>query len=107
MAAKRTAALEAHGGRVHAESQGPGLGARFVIVLPATTGSLIGARDRNRRTRSLGTSSESAGTKRVRQLGHERASVSTEGAVELPDLQEERACACPRVDACPSIVLPS
>jgi signal transduction histidine kinase len=38
MAAKRTAALEAHGGRVHAESQGPGLGARFVIALPATMG---------------------------------------------------------------------
>lgn len=39
------AIVEAHGGRVHAESQGPGLGARFVITLPATTGSPIRARE--------------------------------------------------------------
>lgn len=38
------AIVEAHGGRVHAESEGPGLGARFVITLPATAGSPIGAR---------------------------------------------------------------
>lgn len=31
------AITEAHGGRVHAESDGPGLGARFAITLPATT----------------------------------------------------------------------
>jgi len=36
------AIVEAHGGRVHAESQGPGLGARFVITLPATPGNPIG-----------------------------------------------------------------
>ena len=39
------AIVEAHGGRVHAESEGPGLGARFVITLPATAGSPIGARE--------------------------------------------------------------
>ena len=38
------AIAEAHGGRVHAESEGPGLGARFVITLPATAGSPIEAR---------------------------------------------------------------
>ncbi len=35
------AIVEAHGGRVRAESEGPGLGARFVITLPATAGSPI------------------------------------------------------------------
>lgn len=38
------AIVEAHGGRVHAESEGPGLGARLVITLPATSGTPIGAR---------------------------------------------------------------
>jgi len=39
------AIVEAHGGRVHAESEGPGLGARFVIMLPATAGSPIRVRE--------------------------------------------------------------
>lgn len=39
------AIVEAHGGRAHAESEGPGRGARFVITLPATAGSPIGARE--------------------------------------------------------------
>ena len=30
--------VEAHGGRIHAESDGPGLGARFVFTLPAVRG---------------------------------------------------------------------
>jgi two-component system sensor histidine kinase BaeS len=32
------AIIHAHGGRIHAESQGPGRGARFVIILPAAQG---------------------------------------------------------------------
>ena len=37
------ALVEAHRGRIHAESDGPGLGARFVITLPVTAGSPIAA----------------------------------------------------------------
>jgi hypothetical protein len=40
----------------------------------------------------------SAGTKRVRQLGHGRACASTAGGLKPSDLQEKRARACPRVD---------
>jgi hypothetical protein len=47
------------------------------------------------------------GTKRVRQLGHPRARPSIWERVEPPDLQEKAARACPRVDACPSLVFPS
>ena len=48
-----------------------------------------------------------AGTKRVRQLGHERARASTARAEETLIFQREIACLRPRVDARPSIVLPS
>lgn len=37
------ALVEAHGGRVHAKSEGLGLGTRFVITLPAATGRPIAA----------------------------------------------------------------
>ena len=37
------ALVEAHRGNIHAESDGPGLGARFVITLPVTAGSPIAA----------------------------------------------------------------
>lgn len=39
------AIVEAHDGRIHAESEGLGLGARFVIALPATAGSPVAARE--------------------------------------------------------------
>jgi two-component system sensor histidine kinase BaeS len=32
------AIIHAHGGRIHAETQGPGRGARFVVILPAAQG---------------------------------------------------------------------
>jgi len=48
-----------------------------------------------------------AGTKRVRQLGHERTRASTPRTVEPADLQPERTRVCPRVDARPLLVLPS
>ncbi len=38
------AIIEAHGGRAHAESEGPGLGARFVLRLPAMATSPAAAR---------------------------------------------------------------
>ena len=55
--------VEAHGGRIWAESDGPGLGARFIFTLPTveatgsgTTGRLqpISARSRRREQRDLG-----------------------------------------------------
>jgi hypothetical protein len=45
------------------------------------------------------------GTKRVRQPGHGRARASIAKAVKPPDLQDECARVCPRVPACPSLVV--
>ena len=49
--------VEAHGGRIHAESDGPGLGARFVFTLPVTQGA--GPTPRSARSQDGG---QSAGT---------------------------------------------
>ncbi len=38
--------VEAHGGRIRAESEGPGLGSRFTFTLPAVERAVIPARDR-------------------------------------------------------------
>ena len=35
--------MEAHGGRIWAESDGPGLGARFTFTIPVAQGAAIGA----------------------------------------------------------------
>ena len=45
--------MEAHGGRIWAESDGPGLGARFTFTIPVAQGAAIGAAHlpvRSRRT---------------------------------------------------------
>ena len=39
--------VEAHGGRIWAESEGPGLGARFTFTLPTVEGAAMGARAAN------------------------------------------------------------
>jgi hypothetical protein len=45
------------------------------------------------------------GTKRVRELGYTRARVSTVVLAKESDFQRDRARACPRVDARPSLVV--
>ena len=88
-------------------------------IAPTVAAHRLGSRRRTRRSypglprsgRSLLAtgrlrSPADAGTKRVRERGHERASSSTARAVKRRDLQREHALACPQVDARPSLVLP-
>jgi hypothetical protein len=59
------------------------------------------------RRAALGNPQGNAGTKRVRQLGHERVRASTPKVVKQPDSRQERPRECPCVDARPLLVFPS
>jgi hypothetical protein len=69
--------------------------------------SCAGATEQSRGVLLRVTRQGNAGTKRVRQLGHERVRASTPKVVKQPDFRQEHPRECPSVDARPLRVFPS